>query len=162
MDPNHPGNDHTTSPAEYGPVDTDKACILEPQHGICCGYRLLGLRDSSGEYRGSDEGVLVPESLTGRHEFVGVMAVIITRCAGTQNLWEFWYAIDEDVLEVGQSSNVIGWVVVLMVWCVAEAAFWPWLRGFLTIYDGRSMDIFGNGGMSKKHNRPLKIMKIKI
>jgi hypothetical protein len=58
------------------------------------------------------------------------MAVIITRCAGTQNLWEFWYAIDEDVLEVGQSSNGIGWVVVLMVWGVAEAAFWPWLRGF--------------------------------
>jgi hypothetical protein len=33
---------------------------------------------------------------------------------------------------------------------------------FFMIYDGQSMDIFGNGGISKKHNRPLKIMKIKI
>jgi hypothetical protein len=81
------------------------------------------------------------------------MAVAITRCAGTQNLWEFWYAIDEDVLQVGQFFE------------------WYWLGGgfdgmgcggggilamvesfFFTIYDGRSMDIFGNGGISKKHN----------
>jgi hypothetical protein len=34
------------------------------------------------------------------------------------------------VVEVGQSSNGIGWVASLMVWGVAEAAFWPWLMGF--------------------------------
>jgi hypothetical protein len=26
----------------------------------------------------------------------------------------------------------------------------PWLMAFFMIYDGRSMDIFGNGGISKK------------
>jgi hypothetical protein len=30
------------------------------------------------------------------------------------------------------------------------------------IDDGRSMDIFGNGGISRKHNQPLKMAKIKI
>jgi hypothetical protein len=130
MYPNQIGDDDTTSPAEYGLVDTDEACILEPQHGMRCGYHSLGLRASSGEYRGSDEGGSVPESLVDRHDFVGVMAVAITRRAGTQNVWEFWYAIDEDVVEVGQSSDCIGWVAGLMVWGVAEAAFWPWLMGF--------------------------------
>jgi hypothetical protein len=104
----------------------------------------------------------VPESLVDRHDFIGVMAVAINRRAGTQNVWEFWYAINEDVVEVGQSSNGIGWVAGLLVCGVAEAAFWPWLMGFLTIYDGQSMDIFGNDRFSKKHNQPLKMVKIKI
>jgi hypothetical protein len=130
MDPNQIGDDDTTSLTEYGLVDTDEAHILEPPRVTRCGYRSLGSRDGFGEYRGSDEGGSAPESLMDHHDFVGVMAVAITRRVGTQNLWEFWYAIDEDVLEVGQSSNGIGWVVVLMVWGVAEAAFWPWLRGF--------------------------------
>jgi hypothetical protein len=130
MDPTDLGDDHTTSLAEYGLVDTNEAHILERQHGRCCGYHSLGLRAGYGEYRGSDEGVSVPESLVDRHDFVGVMAVATTRRAGTQNVWEFRYAIDEDVVEVGQSSNGIGWVAGLMVWGVAEAAFWPWLMGF--------------------------------
>jgi hypothetical protein len=34
MDPTDLGDDHTTSLAEYGLVDTNEAHILEPQHGI--------------------------------------------------------------------------------------------------------------------------------
>ena len=72
----------------------------------------------------------MPELLTGRHHFVGVMALAITRCVGTQNLWEFPEPIDEGVVEVDQSLDGIGWVVNLLVWGVAEAAFWPWLMAF--------------------------------
>jgi hypothetical protein len=76
------------------------------------------------------------------HNFVGVMAMAITRRVGTHNLWEFPEPIDESVVEVDQSLDGIGWVVSLLVLGVAEAAFWPWLMAFLTIYDGQSMDIF--------------------
>jgi hypothetical protein len=34
MHPSHLGDDDTTSPEEYGLVDTDEAHILKPQHGI--------------------------------------------------------------------------------------------------------------------------------
>jgi hypothetical protein len=102
----------------------------------------LGLREGFGEYRGSDEGGSGPESLMDHHNFVGVMAMAITRRVGTHNLWEFPEHIDESVVEVDQSLDGIGWVVSLLVLGVAEAAFWPWLMAFLTIYDGQSMDIF--------------------
>jgi hypothetical protein len=72
----------------------------------------------------------VPELLVDHRDFVGVMAVAITCRVGNQSVWEFWYAIDKDVVEVGQSSDGIGWVAGLMVWGVAEAAFWPWLMAF--------------------------------
>jgi uncharacterized membrane protein len=42
------------------------------------------------------------------------------------------------VVEVGQSSDGIGWVAGLMVWGVAEAAFWPWLMGFLRFMMGEA------------------------
>jgi hypothetical protein len=64
------------------------------------------------------------------HNFVGVMAVAITRRVGTQNLWEFPEPIDEGVVEVDQSLDGIDWVVNLLVLGVAEAAFWPWLMAF--------------------------------
>jgi hypothetical protein len=73
----------------------------------------MGVRARSGEYRGSDEGRSVPEWLTGRHHFVAVMAVAITRRVGTHNLWEFPKPIDEGVVKVDQSLDGIGWVVNL-------------------------------------------------
>jgi hypothetical protein len=70
---------------------------------------------------------LVPESLTGRHHFVVVVAVAITRRVGTHSLWEFPEPIEQGVVEVDQSLDGIGWVMDLLVLGVAEAAFWPWL-----------------------------------
>jgi hypothetical protein len=103
----------------------------------------MGVRARSGEFRGSDEGGLVPELLTGRHHFVAVMAVAITRRVGTHNLWEFPEPIDE----VDQSLNGFGWVVNLLVLGVAEAAKYGYFLFWRDL---------------KKNNRPLKIMKIKI
>ena len=130
MNPNNLGDDDTTSPAEYGPVDTDGAHILEPPRTTRCHWCLLSLRVGLGEYRGSDEGGSVPEPLTGRHYFVAVMAVAITRRVGTQNLQEFPEPIDEGVVEVEQSLDGIRCVVNLLVLGVAEAAFWPWVMAF--------------------------------
>jgi hypothetical protein len=112
MDPNHLGNDHTTSPAENGLVDTDEACIFEPQHGICCGYCSLGLRASSGKYRDSDEGVSVPKLLVDCHDFVGVMAVAITCCAGTQKYGNFGMQSSRMWLRLDNHRMVlVGWRV---------------------------------------------------
>jgi hypothetical protein len=46
----------------------------------------MGVRARSDEYRGSNEGGFVPESLTGCHHFVAVMAVAITPRVCTHNL----------------------------------------------------------------------------
>ena len=112
-----------------GWVDTKEAHILQPHRTTRSGKRLSCLRVGLGEYWGLDYGISMPESLMDRCDFVGVMAVAITRRVGTQNLWEFADVVDEGVVEVEQSSDGIGWVVSLLVLGVAEAAFWPWLMG---------------------------------
>ena len=113
-----------------GWVDTEEAHILGPHRAPRYSMRSLWLRVGLGEYCGLGEGGLVPESLMDRCNFVGVMAVAITRRVGTHDSWEFPGVVDEGFLRWVQQPDR-SWVLVgLLVEAVEDAAFRPWLMAF--------------------------------